>query len=79
MSADHPGLHTILQSADAESATQQLATELVDRDAIGAVAENARLGLVDLLARRGAEFECLNVDAGRLFARIAQVPNGLFR
>src|ERR1700751_2641263 len=59
--------------------SRRLATELVDRDAIGAVAENARLGLVDLLARRGAEFECLNVDAGRLFARIAQVPNGLFR
>ena len=59
--------------------SRRLATELVDRDAIGAVAENARLGLVDLLARRGAEFECLNVDAGRLFARIARVPIGLFR
>src|ERR1700747_2908619 len=54
--------------------SRRLATELVDRDGIGAVAENARLGLVDLLARRGAEFECLNVDARRLFARIAQVP-----
>jgi hypothetical protein len=59
--------------------SRRLATDLVDRNAIGAVAENARLGLADLLARRGAEFERLNVDAGRLFARIAQVPNGLFR
>ena len=59
--------------------SRRLAPELADRDAIGAVAENARLGLMDLLARRGAEFECLNVDAGRLFARIARVPIGLFR
>jgi hypothetical protein len=59
--------------------SRRLAPELADRDAIGAVAENARLGLVDLLARRGAEFERLNVNAGRLFARIARVPNGLFR
>src|SRR6516165_9633921 len=57
--------------------SRRLAPELADRDAIGAVAENARLGLVDLLARRGAEFECLYVDAGRLFARIARVPIGL--
>jgi hypothetical protein len=59
--------------------SRRLAPELADRDAIGAVAENARLGLVDLLARRGAEFECLSVDAGRLFTRIARVPIGLFR
>jgi hypothetical protein len=37
------------------------------------------LGLVGVLARRGAQFERLSIDAGRLFARIAHVPNGLFR
>jgi hypothetical protein len=59
--------------------SRRLATELVDRDAIGTVAENARLALVDVLARRGAEFESLSIDAGRLFARIARVPDRLFR
>jgi hypothetical protein len=82
--AREPEIATILRRIHRDEGghvrlSRRLATELVDRDAIGAVAENARLGLVDLLARRGAEFECLNVDAGRLFARIAQVPNGLFR
>jgi hypothetical protein len=46
---------------------------------IGAVAENTRLGLVDVLARRGAAFDSLGIDAERLFARIARVPNGLFQ
>jgi hypothetical protein len=59
--------------------SRRLAAELVCKDAIGAVPENARLGLVDLLARRGAAFECLGVDTGRLFARIGRVPDGLFR
>jgi len=59
--------------------SRRLATELVHRDAIAAVAENARLALVDVLARRGAEFESLSIDAGRLFARIARVPDRLFR
>lgn len=82
--AREPEIATILRRIHRDEGghvrlSRRLATELVDRDAIGAVAENARLGLVDLLARRGAEFECLNVDAGRLFARIARVPNGLFR
>src|ERR1700758_3564795 len=53
--------------------SRRLATERAQRNAIGAVAENARLGLVDVLARRGAAFESLSIDAGRLFARIAQV------
>ena len=57
------------------SLSRRLAAELVHPDAIGA----ARLGLVGVLARRGAQFERLSIDAGRLFARIAQVPNGLFR
>ena len=82
--AREPEIDTILRRIHRDEGghvrlSRRLATELADRDAIGAVAENARLGLVDLLARRGAEFECLNVDAGRLFARIARVPNGLFR
>ena len=82
--AREPEIATILRRIHRDEGghvrlSRRLATELVDRDAIGTVAENARLGLVDLLARRCAEFECLNVDAGRLFARIARVPNGLFR
>jgi hypothetical protein len=59
--------------------SRRLVAELAHRDAIGAAAENARLGLVDLLARRGAAFERLDVDTGRLFARIGRVPNGLFQ
>jgi hypothetical protein len=46
---------------------------------IGAVAESARLGLVGVLARRGAAFDSLGIDAERLFVRIAGVPNGLFQ
>jgi hypothetical protein len=56
-----------------------IAAELVHGKGIDAVAENARIGLVGVLARRGAAFESLGVDAERLFARIGRVPNGLFR
>jgi hypothetical protein len=42
-------------------------------------AENARLGLVGVLARRGAAFDSLGIDAERLFARISRVPDGLFQ
>ena len=82
--AREPDIATILRRIHRDEGEHvrlscRLAAELADPDAIGAVAKNARLGLVDLLSRRGAEFECLNVDAGRLFARIARVPNGLFR
>jgi hypothetical protein len=59
--------------------SRRIAAELVQGDVIGPVAENARLGLVGVLARRGAAFESLGVDAERLFARIARVPNGLFQ
>jgi hypothetical protein len=59
--------------------SRRIASELVQRDAIGAAAENARLGLVGVLARRGAAFESLGIDAERLFARIGRVPNGLFQ
>ncbi len=56
-----------------------IAAALVQEDVIGAVAENARLGLVGVLARRGAAFDGLGIDAERLFARIGGVPNGLFQ
>ena len=59
--------------------SRRIAAELVQREVIGAVAENARLGLVGVLARRGAAFDCLGIDAERLFARIGRVPNGLFQ
>jgi hypothetical protein len=59
--------------------SRRIAADLVQGDVIGAVAENARLGLVDVLARRGAAFESLGVDAERLFMRIGRVPNGLFQ
>jgi hypothetical protein len=59
--------------------SRRLAAELASKDAIRAVAENARLGLVDVLALRGAAFESLGVDAAKLFAGIGRVPDGLFR
>lgn len=59
--------------------SRRIAAELVQREVIGAVAENARLGLVSVLARRGAAFDSLGTDAERLFVRIGRVPNGLFQ
>jgi hypothetical protein len=59
--------------------SRRIAAELVQRDVIGAAAENARLGLVGVLARRGAAFESLGIDAERLFMRIGRVPNRLFQ
>jgi hypothetical protein len=59
--------------------SRRIAAELVQREVIGAVAENARLGLVGVLARRGAAFDSLGIDAERLFVRIGRVPNGLFQ
>jgi|SRR5712671_6977256 hypothetical protein len=59
--------------------SRRIAAGLVQGKVIGAVAENTRLGLVDVLARRGAAFDSLGIDAERLFARIARVPNGLFQ
>jgi hypothetical protein len=58
--------------------SRRIAAELASRDVIGAVAESTRLGLVRVLARRGAAFERLEVDAGRLFVRLGRVPDGLF-
>jgi hypothetical protein len=59
--------------------SRRIAAELVQGDVIAAVAENARLGLVGVLARRGAAFESLGIDAERLFMRIGRVPDGLFQ
>jgi hypothetical protein len=59
--------------------TRRIAGALVQGDMIGAVAENARLGLVSVLSRRAATFDSLGIDAERLFVRIGRVPNGLFR
>jgi hypothetical protein len=59
--------------------SRRIAAELGQREVVGAVAENARLGLVSVLARRGAAFDSLGVDAERLFVRIGRVPNGLFQ
>jgi hypothetical protein len=59
--------------------SRRLAAELAPGNAIGAVAENARLGLVDVLALRGAAFESLGVDAAQLFTGLARLPGGLFR
>ena len=82
--AQQPAVAAILRRIQRDEAghvrlSRHLAAGLVRGDAIGAVAENARLGLVGLLAQRGAAFEKLGIDAERLFARIARIPNGLLR
>ena len=82
--AREPAVAAILRRIHRDEAghvrlSRRLAAELVRGDAIGAIAENARLGLVGVLARRGAAFENLGVNAERLFARIVRVPDGLFR
>jgi len=59
--------------------SRRIAAELVQGDVIGPVAENARLGLVSVLGRRGAAFDSLGIDPERLFVRIGRVPNGLFQ
>ena len=58
--------------------SRRLAAALARRQAIGLVAESTRFGLVAVLARRGASFERLGIDAERLFLRLGQVPDGLF-
>lgn len=59
--------------------SRRLAAELGRGDAIVDIAESVRLALVAILARRGAAFESLGVDAARLFADLGRVPDGLFR
>jgi hypothetical protein len=59
--------------------SRRIAVKLAEGKGIAAVVEHTRLGLVGVLARRGAAFESLGIDAERLFARIGRVPNGLFQ
>ena len=82
--AQEPAANAIFRRIQRDEAghvrlSRRIARQLVQRDAIGAVAENARLGLVGVLVRRGAAFDSLGIDPERLFARISRVPNGLFR
>lgn len=82
--AREPAVAAILRRIHRDEAghvrlSRRLAAAFARRDAIGAVAENARLGLVGVLARRGAAFEDLGVNAERLFVRVVRVPDGLFR
>jgi hypothetical protein len=82
--AREPAVATIFRRIQRDEAghvrlSRRLVAELVRGNALFTVAENARLGLVGLLARRGAAFESLGVNAERLFARIARAPDGLFR
>jgi hypothetical protein len=58
--------------------SRRIAAKLVRKNVVGTVAERTRLGLVGVLVRRGAAFERLGIDAGRLFARVGRVPDGLF-
>ena len=82
--AREPAVATIFRRIQRDEAghvrlSRHLVAELVRGNALFTVAENARLGLVGLLARRGAAFESLGVNAERLFARIARAPDWLFR
>ena len=82
--AQEPTVTTIIRRIHRDEArhvrlSRRLAAELARGDAISAVAENARLGLVEVLVLRGAAFESLGVDAAKLFAGISRVPEGLFR
>jgi hypothetical protein len=58
--------------------SRHIAVGFARRDLRGEVAESTRVGLVAVLARRGAAFERLGVDAERLLARLGRVPDGLF-
>jgi hypothetical protein len=58
--------------------SRRMAVALAPRHGIGLITERTRFGLVDVLARRGASFERLGIDAERLFLRLGQVPDGLF-
>jgi hypothetical protein len=82
--AQEPAVNAIFRRIHRDEAghvrlSRRIAAGLVQGDVIGAVAETARLGLVGVLARRGAAFETLGIDAERLFTRIGRVPNRLFQ
>jgi hypothetical protein len=57
---------------------RRLAAALVRKDVLDAVAARTRLDLVGLLAPRAAALERVQIDAGRLLARLGRVPDGLF-
>jgi hypothetical protein len=57
--------------------SRSLAMVLVPRAAAREVAVLARLGLVEILARRADAFERLHVDPDRLFSRLATLSPGL--
>lgn len=82
--AKEPAVNAIFRRIHRDEArhvrlSRRIAGELVQGDMIGAVAENARLSLVGVLARRAAAFDSLGIDAERLFVRLGRVPNGLFQ
>jgi hypothetical protein len=82
--AREPAVAAILRRIQRDEAghvrlSRRLAAAFARGDAIGSVAEKARLGLVSVLWRRGAAFENLGVNAEKLFVSIARVPDGLFR
>ncbi|HEY0207148.1 MAG TPA: hypothetical protein VGC15_23720 [Acetobacteraceae bacterium] len=58
--------------------SRRLAVDLSGREALGAVAERTRLGLVQVLALRGGAFDVLGADPDRLFAELRRTPPGLF-
>jgi hypothetical protein len=62
--AKEPAANAIFRRIHSDEArhvrlSRQIAAELVQGDVIGAVGENARLGLVGVLTRRGAAFDSL--------------------
>src|SRR5260221_32520 len=66
--AQEPAVHAIFRRIHRDEAghvrlSRRIAAELVQGDAAGAAAENARLRLVGMLTRRGAAFDSLGVDA----------------
>jgi hypothetical protein len=58
---------------------RRIAATFLGADEIAAVAETTRAELVGMLSLRGAALEVLGVDAGRLFAGLRRVPEGILR
>jgi hypothetical protein len=58
---------------------RRIATRFLGSDELAAVAETTRTELVGMLSLRGAAFEVLGVDAGRLFAGLRRVPEGILQ
>jgi hypothetical protein len=82
--AEEPAIASIFRRIHRDEAkhvrlARRIAAELCRKEVIGAVAESTRSSLVGALARRGAAFERLDIDAEHLFLRLGRVPDGLFR